>query len=92
MKMNKDELISVLAEKAGVTKKDSYNVLRAFIDTVEDEVVNGNKVQLTGFGTFEARERAARDGQNPRTGEKIKIAASKAPVFRAGRAFKEMLK
>ena len=90
--MNRTELISEMAEKAGVSKKDADNVLKAFIDTVESAVKADDKVQLVGFGTFESRERAAREGKNPRTGEKITIAASKVPAFKAGKAFKDLLK
>ena len=90
--MNRTELISEMAEKAGVSKKDADNVLKAFIDTVESAVKADDKVQLVGFGTFESRERAAREGKNPRTGEKITIAASKVPTFKPGKAFKDLLK
>lgn len=77
MKMNRTELIAAMAEKAGVSKKDADNLLKAFIYTVEGAVKANDKVQLMGFGTFESRERAAREGKNPRTGEKITIAAQK---------------
>lgn len=90
--MNRTELISEMAEKAGVSKKDADNVLKAFIDTVESAVKADDKVQLVGFGTFESRERAAREGKNPRTGEKITIAASKVPAFKPRKAFKDLLK
>ena len=90
--MNRTELISEMAEKAGVSKKDADNVLKAFIDTVESAVKADDKVQLVGFGTFESRERAAREGKNPRTGEKITIAAAKVPAFKPGKAFKDLLK
>lgn len=89
--MNKSELVAAIAEKAGVSKKDTEAMLKAFIETVEGAVKAGDKVQLIGFGTFEAKARAARTGKNPRTGEKIKIAASKVPAFKAGTAFKELL-
>ncbi len=89
--MNKSELVAAIAEKAGVSKKDTEAMLKAFIETVEGAVKAGDKVQLIGFGTFEAKARAARTGKNPRTGEKIKIAASKVPTFKAGAAFKELL-
>lgn len=92
MKMNRTELVAAMAEKAGVSKKDADNLLKAFIDTVEDAVKADDKVQLVGFGTFESRERAAREGKNPRTGEKITIAALKVPAFKAGKAFKDLLK
>lgn len=81
-----------MAEKAGVSKKDADNLLKAFIDTVEEAVKADDKVQLVGFGTFESRERAAREGKNPRTGETLKIAACKVPTFKAGKAFKDLLK
>ena len=90
--MNKTELVDVLAAKANTSKKDAEAVLNAFIDTVKDAVKKNDKVQLIGFGTFEARERAAREGKNPRTGEKIKIAACKVPAFKAGKAFKDIVK
>ncbi len=90
--MNKTELVAVLAEKAEVSKKDAEKVLNAFIETVQDAVKADDKVQLVGFGTFESKARAAREGKNPQTGEKIKIAACKVPAFKAGKAFKDMLK
>ena len=92
MKMNRTELVAAMAEKVGVSKKDADNLLKAFIDTVEEAVKADDKVQLVGFGTFESRMRAAREGKNPRTGEKITIAASKVPTFKAGKAFKDILK
>ena len=87
--MNKSELITSMAEKSQLTKKDAELALKAFIDTVEESLEKGEKVQLIGFGTFETRERAAREGRNPRTKEVIKIAASTVPVFKAGKEFKE---
>lgn len=90
--MNKAELVTALAEKAEVSKKDAENVLNAFVETVQDAVKADNKVQLVGFGSFESRVRAAREGKNPLTGEKIKIEACKVPVFKAGKAFKDMFK
>ena len=90
--MNKTELVAALAEKADVSKKDAEKVLNAFIESVQEAVKAVDKVQLVGFGTFESRTRAAREGKNPQTGEKIKIAASKVPAFKAGKAFKDMLK
>lgn len=89
--MNKSELVAAIAEKAGVSKKDTEAMLKAFIETVEGTVKKGDKVQLIGFGTFEAKTRAARTGKNPRTGETIKIAAAKVPAFKAGAAFKDLL-
>ncbi len=90
--MNKTELVVAIAEKAGIAKKDAEKALAAFIDTVEAEVKKGGKVALVGFGTFEARTRAARNGINPLTKQPIKIAASKTPVFKAGKAFKDAVK
>ena len=90
--MNKTELVAAMAAKANVSKKDTEAVLNAFIETVQEAVKANDKVQLMGFGTFETRERAAREGINPLTKEKIQIAASKAPAFKAGKAFKDMLK
>ena len=87
--MNKAELITSMAEKSQLTKKDAEAALKAFIDSVQEALEGGDKVQLVGFGTFETRERAARDGRNPRTKEVIKIAASTVPVFKAGKEFKE---
>ena len=87
--MNKAELITSMAEKSNLTKKDAELALKAFIETVEETLENKDKVQLVGFGTFETRERAAREGRNPRTKEVIKIAASTVPVFKAGKEFKE---
>lgn len=89
--MNKQELVAQIAEKSELTKKDSEAALNAFIETVQEALADGDKVQLVGFGTFEVRHRKAREGRNPRNPEeKIKIPASKAPVFRAGKGFKEM--
>ena len=88
--MNKAELIASVAEKTGFTKKDSEAAVNAFTAVVEETLVAGEKVQLIGFGTFETRERKARQGRNPRKpGETIEIAASKAPVFNAGNALKD---
>ena len=89
--MNKTELVAALAEQAGVSKKDAEKVLKAFTDIVTDELKKGEKVQLVGFGTFEVSERAAREGRNPATLKPIKIPASKAPKFKAGKAFKDAL-
>ncbi len=90
--MNKTELVAALAEKAEVSKKDAEKVLNAFVETVQDAVKADDKVQLVGFGTFESKTRAAREGKNPQTGAKIQIAACKVPAFKAGKAFKDMLK
>lgn len=87
--MNKSELITSMAEKSKLTKKDAELALKAFIETVEETLENKDKVQLVGFGTFETRERAAREGRNPRTKEVISIPASVVPVFKAGKEFKE---
>ena len=89
--MNKTELVTRMAEKTGLTKKDAEALLGAFTSTVEEALVEGDKVQLVGFGTFEVRERAARKGRNPQTKEEIKIPASKAPVFKAGKALKDLV-
>lgn len=90
--MNKTELISVMAEKAEISKKDAEKALTAFTNVVADVLVDGDKVAITGFGTFEVVERAERQGRNPATGEAITIAASKSPKFKAGKALKEAVK
>jgi len=88
--VNKAELVACVAEKAGFTKKDAELAVNAFVSVVEESLVKGEKVQLIGFGTFETRERKARQGRNPRKpGEVIMIEASKAPVFKAGKALKD---
>jgi len=87
--VNKAELITSMAEKSNLTKKDAELALKALIESVEEALEKGEKVQLIGFGTFETRERAERTGRNPRTKEEIKIPASKVPVFKAGKEFKE---
>ena len=89
--MKKAELITAMAAKTGMKKSDTQKVLEAFIDVVSDELVAGEKVQITGFGTFEVSKRAAREGVNPATGKKIKIAASKQPKFKAGKALKDLV-
>ena len=89
--MNKTELIAAVAEKAEISKKDAEKVVKAFTDAVAEELAKGGKVQLVGFGTFEVSEREAREGRNPLTGEKITIAASKNPKFKAGKALKDMV-
>lgn len=89
--MNKAELIASVAEKAELTKKDAEKAVGAFLASVEEALINGDKVQLVGFGTFEVRERAARKGRNPQTGEEIDIAAAKVPVFKAGKALREAI-
>ena len=89
--MNKAELIAAIAAKTGDTKKAAEASVNAFIETVTNALVEGDKVQLVGFGSFEVRKRAARKGRNPQTKEEIKIPASKAPVFKAGKALKEVV-
>lgn len=89
--MNKADLVAVLAQKADVSKKDAEKVLSAFIETVGESLKKGDKVQLVGFGTFEARKRAARTGKNPQTKAVIKIPASVVPAFKAGKALKDVI-
>jgi DNA-binding protein HU-beta len=87
--MNKGELVDKIAEKANVTKKDADLVLTAMLDAIIETVASGDKVTLVGFGTFEARDRQAREGRNPSTGKPIKIPATRVPAFSAGKLFKE---
>lgn len=87
--MNKAELISSVAEKTELTKKDSEKAVNAILEAIGAALGNGDKVQLVGFGTFEIRERAARKGRNPQTGDEINIAAAKVPVFKAGKSLRE---
>ena len=87
--MNKTELVAAMAEQAEISKKDAEKALKAFTDVVSEELNKGEKIQLVGFGTFEVSERAAREGRNPLTGEKMQIKASKAPKFKAGKALKD---
>ena len=89
--MNKAELVAAIADEAGLSKKDAEKALKAFTDVVTEELKKGEKVQLVGFGTFEVSERAAREGRNPQTGAAMKIAASKAPKFKAGKALKDLI-
>ena len=89
--MNKSELISKVAEKSGLQKKQATAAIEAFVETVEETLAKGEKIQIIGFGNFEVRERAARKGCNPQTNEVIEIAASKVPAFKAGKAFKDVL-
>ncbi|MBQ3573985.1 MAG: HU family DNA-binding protein [Clostridia bacterium] len=89
--MNKQELISAIAEKANLSKKDAEAALGAFVGAVEGALKKGDKVQLVGFGSFEVRERAARTGRNPQTGAEMKIAAAKVPTFKAGKALKDLI-
>jgi DNA-binding protein HU-beta len=89
--MNKSDLVAAIAAKTGDTKKSAEEALNAFVDAVTAALVKGEKVQLVGFGSFEVRKRAARKGRNPQTKEEIKIPASKAPVFKAGKALKDLV-
>ena len=89
--MNKTELIAAIAAKTGETKKDAEATLNAFVNVVSETLAKGDKVQLVGFGSFEVRKRAARKGRNPQTKEEIKIPASKAPVFKAGKALQDLV-
>ena len=89
--MNKEELVQEISKKAKVTQKQAGEVLTATIDAIQNSVKKGNKVTLVGFGTFEARKRAARIGRNPQTGKEIKIAAKTVPAFSAGKKFKELV-
>ena len=89
--MTKKEFIGVIAEKAGVSKKDTEAVYDALWASIAENLKAGEKVQVTGFGTFEVRERPERVAKNPRTGESVKVAASKAPAFKAGKALKDSI-
>ena len=89
--MNKTDLVKAVAD-AGLTKKDAEKAVAAVFGAIEGVLAKGDKVQLIGFGTFEVRERAAKEGRNPKTGEKITIAASKVPAFKAGAALKDAVK
>ena len=89
--MNKTELINAVAAKAEISKKDADKAVAAVFAAIEEALVKGDKVQLIGFGTFDVKESAAREGRNPRTGETITIAASKRPVFSAGSALKNAI-
>jgi DNA-binding protein HU-beta len=89
--MNKAELIAAVAAKTGDTKKSAEEAVNAFVSAVSESLKKGEKVQLVGFGSFEVRKRAARKGRNPQTKEEIKIPASKAPVFKAGKALKDLV-
>ena len=88
--MNKAELIAAMSEKAELSRKDAEKALKAFTDVVAEELKKGEKIQMVGFGTFEVSERAARTGRNPQSGEEMVIPASKAPKFKAGKAFKNL--
>jgi DNA-binding protein HU-beta len=87
--MNKGELVDKIAEKASITKKDADSVLSSLLDVIVEAVASGDKVTLVGFGTFEARDRQAREGRNPSTGKPIKIPATRVPAFSAGKLFKD---
>lgn len=89
--MNKTELVAAMADKAELSKKDAEKALKAFTDVVAETLKKGDKIQLVGFGNFEVTQRAERMGKNPQTGAAMKIAASKAPKFKAGKALKDML-
>lgn len=89
--MNKAELITSLAEKSGLTKKDAEKALKAFMESVQETLTKGEKVQLVGFGTFEVKARGERKGRNPKTLEEITIPASKVPVFKAGKELKDVV-
>ncbi len=89
--MNKQELVSVMAEKAGLTKADADKAANAFVDTVKDAMAKGESIQLIGFGTFSVSERSARTGRNPQTGKEIQIAAKKVVKFKAGKALDEVV-
>ncbi len=87
--MNKADLVAAVAAKAELSKKDAEAAVSAVVAAITDALKDGDKVSLVGFGTFDVRKRAAREGKNPRTGEKIKIKAAKAPAFKAGKALKD---
>ena len=87
--MNKAELVAAVAAKTGETKKAAESTVNAFVEVITEELAKGEKIQLVGFGSFEVKKRAARKGRNPQTGEEIKIPASKAPAFKAGKALKD---
>ena len=89
--MNKSELIAALSDKTAFSKKDAEKVLNAFVESVTESLAKGEKIQLIGFGTFDVKKRPARTARNPRTGAEIKIAASKAPAFKAGKALKDKM-
>ena len=89
---NKAELVSEVAAKTDLTKKEVAAAVDAIFNSIQEDLAKGEKVQLIGFGNFEVRERAARKGRNPQTGKEIKIAASKVPAFKAGKALKDAVK
>ena len=90
--MNKTEMIVALAERTGLQKRDAEKALTGLLDLLTENLVKGEKVQLVGFGTFAVKERAARTARNPRTGESLEVAASRAPVFKAGKSLKDAVK
>ncbi len=90
--VGKTELVNYVSEKTELSKKDAANAVNAVLDGITDSLKSGDKIQLTGFGTFEVRERSARKGRNPQTGEEIQIAASKAPAFKPGKQLKDAVK
>ncbi len=90
--MNKSDLIQAVAENSGLTTKESSSAVDAILEAISESLAKGDKVQLIGFGTFEVRNRQAREGRNPATGEAIKIEASKVPAFKAGKPLKDMVK
>jgi DNA-binding protein HU-beta len=89
--MNKAELVDAIAEKAEVSKKDADAIVTATVEAIMEAVASGDKVSLVGFGSFEPRERKAREGRNPKTGETLKIAAATVPAFSAGKGFKQLV-
>lgn len=89
--MNKADLVSIMAEKSGLTKKDSEKAVNAFVEAVTQALEQRDKVQLVGFGTFEVRDRSSRKGRNPQTGEEIDIPAASVPAFKAGKALKDSI-
>lgn len=89
--MNKGQLVKVMSQKANLSKKTTENTLNAFFEVVSSELKKGEKVQLVGFGNFESKKRAERTGRNPQTGNSIKIPARTSPVFKAGKALKELV-
>lgn len=89
--MNKTELVAAVADKAEISRKDAEKAIKAFTDVITEELVKGEKIQIVGFGTFEVAERKAREGRNPKTKEKMPIAASRAPKFKAGKSLKDQV-
>jgi DNA-binding protein HU-beta len=90
--MNKSDLVDIVVERTGMMRKDSEKVVNIFLEVMTGTLARGDKVQLAGFGTFEVRERKAREGRNPSTGEAIKIAATRVPAFKAGKNLKDLIK